>query len=314
MQKSNRIITKPEDLVTTYQETRAGFVALALEKNRIATPFVEQARSLKVAASKARKPEDLIKMANIRAALIKAAGISDKAETHMEDADKEAAIKNLIDKFLKPSGANFVEELVYRFLLTKGDALGGSMRNIGGAWGKKKFIGVLKAQLSIAGIPFKVIMNSSKEWTEIDEAIEDELIKGISWKRGTKGRTILFDFGVDVVKKNIDICVFSTGALKWGSNEFQNPRKYIALGELKGGIDPAGADEHWKTGHTALLRIKRAFESKALKPKTFFIAAAIEDAMANEIFGQIKSGMISNAANLNKSEQLNAVCDWLITL
>jgi hypothetical protein len=30
-------------LVTTYEAVRAGFVALALEKNRRATPFVEQA-------------------------------------------------------------------------------------------------------------------------------------------------------------------------------------------------------------------------------------------------------------------------------
>ena len=29
-----------DDLVTTYEATRAGFVALALEKNRRATPYV----------------------------------------------------------------------------------------------------------------------------------------------------------------------------------------------------------------------------------------------------------------------------------
>ena len=34
---------------------------------------------------------------------------------------------------------------------------------------------------------------------------------------------------------------------------------YMALGELKGGIDPAGADEHWKTARTALSRIHEAF-------------------------------------------------------
>jgi hypothetical protein len=33
-------ITKPEDLVTSYNETRAGFIAIALEKNRRATPYV----------------------------------------------------------------------------------------------------------------------------------------------------------------------------------------------------------------------------------------------------------------------------------
>jgi type II restriction enzyme len=39
-------ITKPEDLITSYSETRAGFIAIALEKNRQATPYVEEARVL----------------------------------------------------------------------------------------------------------------------------------------------------------------------------------------------------------------------------------------------------------------------------
>ena len=51
------------DLVTTYEEIRAGFVSLALEKNRRATPFVEQARSLKAAASQAKIPADLLNRA-----------------------------------------------------------------------------------------------------------------------------------------------------------------------------------------------------------------------------------------------------------
>jgi hypothetical protein len=32
-----------DDIVTTYEATRAGFVALALEKNRRATPYVAEA-------------------------------------------------------------------------------------------------------------------------------------------------------------------------------------------------------------------------------------------------------------------------------
>jgi len=35
------------DLETTNEAVRAGFAALALEKNRRATPYVEQARALK---------------------------------------------------------------------------------------------------------------------------------------------------------------------------------------------------------------------------------------------------------------------------
>src|SRR5277367_2656184 len=50
-----------EELKTTYEAIRAGFIALALEKNRRATPFVAEARALKVAATKAKSPRDLLK-------------------------------------------------------------------------------------------------------------------------------------------------------------------------------------------------------------------------------------------------------------
>ncbi len=90
--------------------------------------------------------------------------------------------------------------------------------------------------------------------------------------------------------------------------------KYIALGELKGGIDPAGADEHWKTANSALGRIKAGFRKKKLKPRTFFVGAAIEKAMAQEIFKQLRNGVLSNAANLTSDEQLVSICKWLLQL
>jgi hypothetical protein len=89
-------------LVTSYEARRAGFVALALEKNRRATPFVELARSLKAAASKAKTPIELMLLPEIRPSLLTAAGVSDKAVNHLEETDKEAAILGLIRNFLEP--------------------------------------------------------------------------------------------------------------------------------------------------------------------------------------------------------------------
>jgi len=51
-----------DDLVTTYEATRAGFVALALEKNRRATPYVAEARALQAVANQVRNPADLLKV------------------------------------------------------------------------------------------------------------------------------------------------------------------------------------------------------------------------------------------------------------
>jgi hypothetical protein len=140
-----------EDLVTPYEAVRAGFVALALEKNRRATPFVAMARALKASASQAKKPHDLLKIIEIRAALLTAAGVSDKAKNHLQASDKTEAIKGLIETFLEPAGVNFVEELVFRFLLTRGDTLGGSMRNVGGFLAQKKLTRSLLAHFKLAG-------------------------------------------------------------------------------------------------------------------------------------------------------------------
>jgi type II restriction enzyme len=41
-------LTSYQSLITPYEKIRSGFIALALEKNRKATPYVEEAKVLKV--------------------------------------------------------------------------------------------------------------------------------------------------------------------------------------------------------------------------------------------------------------------------
>src|SRR5208337_4865285 len=89
------------------------------------------------------------------------------------------------------------------------------------------------------------------------------------------------------------------------------PTAYLALGELKGGIDPAGADEHWKTARTALDRIRAAFSVKKTAPKLFFVGAAIEVKMATEIWTMLESGTLDNAANLTNDNQIALLSSWL---
>lgn len=67
------------NLRTSYEAVRAGFVALALEKNRRATPHVAEARALKSAALKAKTPAGLRGIPAIQVGLLTAAGVSDKA-------------------------------------------------------------------------------------------------------------------------------------------------------------------------------------------------------------------------------------------
>ena len=86
------------------------------------------------------------------------------------------------------------------------------------------------------------------------------------------------------------------------------------FGELKGGIDPAGADEHWKTGDTAIDRIRDAFTEKGFNVMTSFVGAAIASSMADEIWKMLSSGTLTNAANLTSDEQFTDYCEWLVML
>lgn len=309
-------LSSSDDLVTPYEATRAGFVALALEKNRKATPFVAEARALQLAASSAKTPSDLNKIKGIETGLLTAAGLSGKALTHLTSDDKQKAIKVLIEKFLEPAGENFVEELTFRFLLTRGDALGGSMRNIGGALAQRKLTRAIISTLTIAGTSYKWQHSKSREWidrTKDDSDIEFSL-RGLCWNNGTENRTVVYNLTVPLVKNNIDLCIFNELPDELERRKYQTPKTYIALGELKGGIDPAGADEHWKTARTALERIREAFSKTDISPLTFFIGAAIEKKMSAEIWAQLEAGELSNAANLTNEDQVVSISRWLCSL
>jgi len=303
------------DLVTTYEEIRAGFVALALEKNRRATPFVEQARSLKAAASQAKTPTDLLYIESIQPALLTASGVSDKATNYLLSQDKIEAIQGLIAKYLEPAGPAFVEELVFRFLLTRGDTLGGSMRNIGGIMGERKLTRATIANLALSKIPYQWLHADSKEWIigKEEDADIELYLAALSWSYKGMDRTMVYNRNVPFIGKNIDLCLLNCKPQELNT-AFTVPSRYIALGELKGGIDPAGADEHWKTARTSLARIRKAFSDSGHSPYIFFVGAAIENSMAEEIWHQLEDGTLSNAANLTNADQVASLCGWLCSL
>jgi type II restriction enzyme len=308
-------LSKSTDLVTTYEEVRAGFVALALEKNRRATPFVEQARSLKASASQSKNPADLLNIESIQPALLTASGVSDKAMNYLEPRDRLEAIQKLIEKYLEPAGPGFVEELVFRFLLTRGDTLGGSMRNIGGVMGERKLARATLSNLALAGISYKWLHADSKEWIigKQDDADVELYLNGLAWSEKGKNRTMIYNRRVPFIGKNIDLCLLNCSPEEL-NQYFNVPSRYIALGELKGGIDPAGADEHWKTARTSLTRIRKALSKKKIKSHLFFVGAAIENSMAEEIWDQLKDGTLGNAANLTNADQVASLCGWLCSL
>ena len=310
------LITSANDLVTPREQTRAGFISFALEKNKNASPLVKDARDLRVMASVAKTPADLATVTEIRDALLTAAGLSDKSLQYLTEEDKTESIDNLIKNFLEPAGEYFLDALVYRYLLVRGDSLGGSIRNRIGELAQQKLIRTIISNLTTMNIGFEWYEKDSRQWKEGTSFEGKEgCIKALYWHYGSNDRLLAFNLTVPLVNKNVDICLFDGTPDSYNRGKIVHQKdRFIMLGELKGGIDPAGADEHWKTGNTALGRIRTAFRDANHPVKTSFIAAAIESAMAEEIFGQLNNGILSNAANMTIENQLADYCNWIITL
>lgn len=248
--------------------------------------------------------------------------MSDKSLAHLRTEDKIEAINGLIKNFLEPAGTNFVEELVFRFLLTRGDTLGGSMRNVGGALAQRKLTRAILSTLTIAGKRYHWQHSKTKKWiamTNDDTEIELSL-RGINWQSDFGNRTLIYNLTIPLVKSNVDLCLFNLAPTELVANQSSaiDPSAVapyvIALGELKGGIDPAGADEHWKTAQAALNRIREAFSRVGHTPFTFFVGSAIAKRMAGEIWSQLENGTLSNAANLNEENQVASISRWLCNL
>ena len=293
-------ITSAAELITSREQTRTGFIEAALAKNEKARPHIEQARTLRAYAQTASTPIALLDIPAIRPALLK-------------------AIHELIKNFLEPAGQDFADELTYRFLLIKGDSLGGSMRNYVGELAQTKFVRKLLSLLTLREIGYSILSKNKKNvnnWQpgdyETDFANAAKLA-AIQWIHEGKNRLLFFNTTIPVVNKNVDICLFDGDTHDFaGGKIVRQTQRALMFGELKGGIDPAGADEHWKTGNTALTRIRAAFHPAPIQ--TSFIAAAIETNMAKEIWAQLEDSRLSFAANLTVDSQLTSYCDWIISL
>ena len=318
----NKHIHSSADLVTTYVAKRSGFLEIALRKNREALPYIDEAKSLRAIVDLYSNPTDMAKDPRTKGPLAEAAGISTKASNYIGQEDINIIVLEFIKNFLEPAGDQFGDEMVYRFLLTKGDALGGRMRNIVGVMASEKVTRFLTANLRNCKIDHFLLLINQPTWHKSDQVTQDNLssVKAIRWKNSKgQNREIFYNIKVPVVTKNIDISVFNSNIPSTTNKTlmrsfFTNPGNYLALGELKGGIDPAGADEHWKTASTALQRIRTSFATAGNPVETFFVGGAIEVSMAEEIYDQVSEKKLSMAANLTNDKQLAELCAWIIDL
>lgn len=288
-------ISAPEDLETTKKDTENGFYSQALAKYSMAESFVKEANAFGTRLGKCKDIEEALCDSEMITDVATASGLSNKAMGHLSDDE----IKSLSEKILQTEEKSlWREQLVSRFLLTRGDSLGGSMRNYVGQAAGKRFIECVCSSLNDSNISFDSTENGSGK------------IQMLEWER----RILVLDKNLAPIKKNIDIILLDSSTEPFSVKERLDGRAaldVLACGELKGGIDPAGADEHWKTASAALNRIRDWSNSEGSTVSLFFVGAAIVPGMAREIFEQLQSNALTHAANLHHEEQMSCLASWL---
>jgi hypothetical protein len=283
-----------KDLITTHDRVIAGFKWQAETKYTSANSYYEIANNFVKRASTISDIDEILGDKKLREFALGAAMLSQKSQSHFNESTLKEILKSLID-VSRLNDEAYVYELNNRYFLTAGDSLGGAMRNKIGQHALSKVDTLLLHTLA------------KKKYKPVANRNATGKITSIKWD----GRLMYFDKKPKFIGKSIDFIILKDELLN--PADIEKPDHYLACGELKGGIDPAGADEHWKTASKALERIKDAFTKKGIStPKLFFFAAAIEESMAKEIFHQYKSGELI-PANINYEAQLLEAIEIVIS-
>jgi len=167
------------ELVTTPAAICDGFLSQALAKIEKAAPLIKEAKRFRRVLRSIPEIADLLGREEIYEDLLSAAGLSEKARSHLQGKELESVLARVLEAIAKRSQRGWRDELVYRFLLTKGDSLGGSMRNITGAFGGRRIGEAILHALKERGLKATVLRSSK----------DREKIQQIEWK----GRLLLFD-------------------------------------------------------------------------------------------------------------------------
>ncbi len=313
----NPFVKSADDLVTTHEARRAGFLDAVLRRSKEEAPYLERAKALfaKIKTS-TKNCCEVILMKELQDALLDAAGVSKKARNCLGDEDKKQLLSEFFKKVVEPTGDNYAEEIVYRYLMALGEQLGGRMRNLIGKAAQGRFTQSIVAQLQLIGADFSFHGKGGK-WMPSDsyDFSTAERIRAIRWTIGGYNRTLVYNLtvpGIGGRNKNVDIVVLNVSVesitAKALKDVMVDSKTLHLMGELKGGIDPAGGDEHWKTARGALERIREAYK----KAYVVYAGAAIEKSMSKEIFTQLQVGQLDYAANITNTDQLAALCAWVV--
>jgi type II restriction enzyme len=289
-----------EQLVTTKQETVRGFSRQCKARARWLLYSIDL---ISKEIEKNELSDEILR---------KIYGISNKAYSHINKEDKFKELIEEIESFLKEE-INEKEIKHYKKLFaigTEGDSIGGSLRNWTGKISEFEFYSKLFNSRLFKDYEIEVefsdemhtlnLANFSKHMKSYIKTMEEKPYK---FKESPNLKSIkMNDYKLlcnrtpKWIGKNIDMII-----VKENVSSTQIEKDDCTLfGEIKGGFDPAGSDEHWKTAKSALDRIRRQQGNKEWN--YIFAGRCIVDSVADEIIEMIDNGDLSFAININETD------------
>lgn len=220
-----------QSLVTTRNDIVAGFRWQAEEKARRANEFHAIALHFCVSAGRIQSVANIIGDARLYQFALGACALSAKGARQLGSDVCRQIIEATID-LQRLTDAAYVAELERRYLLTCGDALGGSMRNAIGQRAQNKLSDFVCNYLAEGQIQANIKRNAGGKITEI------------SWRN----RTLAFDRKPRFINKNIDFILMDTP--RFAAATLEQSQRLIAFGELKGGIDPCRCGRTLENGQS----------------------------------------------------------------
>ena len=225
--------------------------------------------------------------------IIGAIMLSQKSLQHFSQSELKKYIKNNVN-FDRINEQNYLNELERYYLMSAGETIGGKIRNLVGKKGNDIFVNYIKEYFQTKNVSYQIIEKNGN----VQKIYTEELV-------------ILFNKKPNFIGKSVDFMVLKK--YSDGTYDIEDHNQYISAGELKSGIDPAGADEHWKTAATALKRIHQSFVKEGIdSPNIYFIGGAISKHMASEIIHYMENDKLKYAANLNYKNQMKKIIKHLL--
>ena len=216
-----------------------------------------------------------------------------------------------------------------------GDSLGGISRNEVGRTAMMRLLNPFVAHLhrqdylqeivcSFKGdlsVDSEETRQSRREKIAMDSTVDmDELLSDFEHRRVKYHELVLRNGSRLLVDRQLNWTDEASATYRIGPDLYATAetQDFVWAAEVKGGADPAGSDEHWKTATQALHRILDACQATdRAQPALAFIATIFVERVAREAQAWIDEGKLTTAYNLTRMlhepQEMQRFCSHVTT-